>query len=153
MREKTREKEPKKENLARDFVKECKQKFGDRLKCVVLFGSRAKGKAERYSDWDFLVIAEDLPQRRPDRIKSFRDIKHSIVKKYSETISPVSYEPRELVRGPINPLMFGILTGYKVLYGREFWKDYLRSLRNKLKDRNPIYIEEGREWKVKKMIH
>jgi predicted nucleotidyltransferase len=30
--------------------------FGDRIKDVILFGSRAWGKPHRWSDWDFLVV-------------------------------------------------------------------------------------------------
>ncbi|MDX2135140.1 MAG: nucleotidyltransferase domain-containing protein [Saprospiraceae bacterium] len=30
--------------------------FGDRVKDVILFGSRAWGKPHRWSDWDFLVV-------------------------------------------------------------------------------------------------
>lgn len=30
--------------------------FGDRIKDVVLFGSRAWGKPTRWSDWDFVVV-------------------------------------------------------------------------------------------------
>jgi len=30
--------------------------FGDRIKDVILFGSRAWGKPTRWSDWDFVVV-------------------------------------------------------------------------------------------------
>lgn len=35
--------------------------LGDDLVAVVLFGSRARGEADSQSDWDLLVIAENLP--------------------------------------------------------------------------------------------
>lgn len=41
--------------------------LGDRLVCVVLFGSRARGDHRAESDWDLLVIAEGLPQHLLDR--------------------------------------------------------------------------------------
>jgi len=31
-------------------------KFGDKIKDVILFGSRAWGKPHRWSDWDFVVV-------------------------------------------------------------------------------------------------
>lgn len=37
------------------------------LVAVVLFGSRARGEAREASDWDFLVIARDLPERTLER--------------------------------------------------------------------------------------
>ena len=39
------------------------QELGDRLLAVVLFGSRAREDARKTSDWDVLVIAEDLPEK------------------------------------------------------------------------------------------
>ncbi len=33
--------------------------FGDRIKDVILFGSRAWGKPHRWSDWDFLVVIRE----------------------------------------------------------------------------------------------
>lgn len=36
--------------------------LGKNLKAIVLFGSRASGTAGKYSDFDVLVIAEDLPE-------------------------------------------------------------------------------------------
>lgn len=44
-----------------------RQALGDRLIAVVLFGSQARGEATEYSDWDLLVIAEDLPEKPLDR--------------------------------------------------------------------------------------
>jgi predicted nucleotidyltransferase len=41
--------------------------LGDDLVAVVLFGSRARGEGHEGSDWDFLVIARDLPERTLER--------------------------------------------------------------------------------------
>ena len=38
-----------------------KEKLGDNLKDVILFGSRAYGKAHAYSDYDFLIILREMP--------------------------------------------------------------------------------------------
>ena len=32
------------------------EQFGDKIKDVILFGSRAWGKPTRWSDWDFVVV-------------------------------------------------------------------------------------------------
>ena len=44
-----------------------RQALGDRLLAVVLFGSQARGEATESSDWDLLVIAEELPDKPLDR--------------------------------------------------------------------------------------
>lgn len=41
--------------------------LGEQLIAVVLFGSRARGEADETSDWDVLLIAEDLPAGRLKR--------------------------------------------------------------------------------------
>ena len=40
-----------------------REQLGSRLIALVLFGSRARGDSEDSSDWDFLLIAEDLPRK------------------------------------------------------------------------------------------
>jgi predicted nucleotidyltransferase len=44
-----------------EFVEACKEKFGENLVSIVLFGSRVKGYARRDSDYDLLIIARNLP--------------------------------------------------------------------------------------------
>jgi predicted nucleotidyltransferase len=41
--------------------------LGEKLVAVVLFGSRARGEATEDSDWDLLVIADELPERFMER--------------------------------------------------------------------------------------
>lgn len=43
------------------LVAALKQRLGDRLLALVLFGSRARGTARPDSDWDVLAVASDLP--------------------------------------------------------------------------------------------
>jgi predicted nucleotidyltransferase len=46
-----------------EAVAALKRGLGDNLIAVALFGSRARGDANWDSDWDFLVIARELPER------------------------------------------------------------------------------------------
>ena len=41
--------------------------LGRRLVAVVLYGSRARGKAREASDWDLFIIAMDLPKQLWER--------------------------------------------------------------------------------------
>ena len=54
-------------NPAYQAVDALRGTFGDRLVAVVLFGSRARGDARETSDWDLLVIAEELPENLFER--------------------------------------------------------------------------------------
>jgi uncharacterized protein len=50
-----------KPNIPELIVEALKNALGEKLVAVVLFGSRARGEAAMESDWDFLIIAHDLP--------------------------------------------------------------------------------------------
>jgi uncharacterized protein len=50
-------------DMASLVVEALCQGLGDRLLAVVLFGSRARGDANQTSDWDMLVIAQNLPEK------------------------------------------------------------------------------------------
>jgi predicted nucleotidyltransferase len=49
--------------LLPELVAALKAGLGENLIAVALFGSRARGDADENSDWDFLVIARNLPER------------------------------------------------------------------------------------------
>jgi predicted nucleotidyltransferase len=44
-----------------------REQLGERLIAIVLFGSRARGEADAGSDWDLLLIADELPRKAFDR--------------------------------------------------------------------------------------
>jgi predicted nucleotidyltransferase len=46
-----------------EVIAALKNGLGENLIAVALFGSRARGDASENSDWDFLVLARDLPER------------------------------------------------------------------------------------------
>jgi hypothetical protein len=48
----------------RIFRRDAEQALGDRVKEVILFGSRARGNARRNSDYDVAVVVNDLVDRR-----------------------------------------------------------------------------------------
>lgn len=137
--------------VERKFVKRCKEKFGEDLMCIVLYGSRAKGTATEQSDWDFLVVTRGLPGKISERQKAFIGIKREILREQSETISVIPLTPEEL-EGRISPIIYGILTGHRVLLGEEYWKGYLDSIRPKIKDKKPIYIGDEREWNLAEIV-
>lgn len=57
--------------------------FGDEIKEVILFGSRAKGTASEDSDYDFLIILKSTPDWKTERKISdvcyLADLKHNIL--------------------------------------------------------------------------
>lgn len=63
---KTRSRDQIRETLA-PVTTALREQLGDRLVAVVLFGSRARNEAGIDSDWDLLLIADELPQKAFDR--------------------------------------------------------------------------------------
>jgi hypothetical protein len=55
-------------------VQALRTALGDKLVAIVLFGSHARGEASEASDYDLLVIAEDLPARLFDRYLRLKQI-------------------------------------------------------------------------------
>jgi predicted nucleotidyltransferase len=136
-----------------EFLKKCKEKFGDNLISIILFGSYARETATEYSDVDLLIIAKNLPKRRIERYKIIRDIILDFIYEYEINISPILIRPEELSHKNISPLIYGILTGYKVIYDKDnFWKNYLERIKPIIKEKKPVFIDEEKEWKIADLI-
>ena len=65
------------------FVKVLKEKYGDKIHRIILFGSTARGEAEEESDIDVLVIADGVTQKEVSKVA------FQILLKYGEVISPI----------------------------------------------------------------
>ncbi len=134
----------------KEFVEKCKERFKEKLVSVIFFGSRVKGYAKEDSDYDLLIIAKDLPGIK-ERFSLVEDLEDEIWKKYGIKISSILVEPEEIFE-PVNPLLFGVLTGYKVLFGEEAFRENLKKSKEWIEKMNPIYVEGEKEWEVKKLI-
>ena len=69
------------------FIKEVEEtlsaKFGDNIRKVLLYGSRARGDAGPDSDYDILVVVEECPDWRMRKEISFAcydlDLKYDVI--------------------------------------------------------------------------
>jgi len=69
-------------NILNEISNKLKEKFGDKVKKIVLFGSYARGDYQEHSDIDILIIVED------DRIeKDVRRVVYSFIPKVDRPIS------------------------------------------------------------------
>ncbi len=78
------------------IVSGLREGLGGDLVAVVLFGSRARGEAREGSDWDFLVVARDLPGGTLER--AFR-LKKMLPPPYRGEASLLAKTPEEFVAG------------------------------------------------------
>jgi len=136
-------------DIENKIVEELKKFFGDKLASIVLFGSQARGTANEHSDIDLVVIAKGIPSdwRKQDEVirevrwsEGLSDLPISIILK-----SPYSVKS---ILNTIQPLLFGILKSYKILYDLEdFFEKQAKIYRKNMKDWKVIEIGD-QVWEV-----
>lgn len=132
-------------NVEDKVVELAKEHFGKNLMCVLLFGSRARGTARDDSDYDFLIITKK-------KVESPEFWKEVFL---FETRTGVSIDVIVVDEGslkPTNPLLWGVLTGYRVLYGEKEWKRLLSKLKRKIKELKPKLVEGASSWEIAQLI-
>jgi hypothetical protein len=134
-----------------EFIEACKKKLGENLISIIFFGSRVKGYARKDSDYDLLIIAKNLPDIK-ERFNLLEEEESEIWDKYKIKISSLLLEEEEIF-SPVNPLLFGVLSGYKVLFGGENFKKNLQQAKTWIEEMNPIYVEGEEGWRIKELIN
>ncbi|MFN3531175.1 MAG: nucleotidyltransferase domain-containing protein [Candidatus Brocadia sp.] len=72
-----------------EFVTILRQRFGPRIKEIILFGSKVRGSNEKYSDIDILIVLDSLSweiKKTISQIAAQENIKHNVL------ISTVRYD-------------------------------------------------------------
>ena len=132
-------------NVENRVVELAREHFGKNLECVLLFGSRARGTARDDSDYDFLIITKKKVES-PEFWKGIF---------LFETRTGVSIDVIVVDEGslkPTNPLLWGVLTGYRVLYGEKEWKRLLSKLKKKIRELKPKLVEGASSWEIAQLI-
>ena len=115
--------------------------YKDRLVTLAVFGSVGRGVQRPDSDIDILIVAEDLPHGRMQRVAEFAAVeqkldplldmmrkRHGIM----TSLSPVFKMRSEVLQGSL--LFLDMLDDARLLYDRDrFFSRYLEALREKLK--------------------
>lgn len=114
------------EDIPEAVVQDLRAGMGDDLVAVVLYGSRARGEAADGSDWDFLAIAEGLPDgpmARPAYVRK------RLVSSSGNRVSVLAKLPAQM-GGPPAALHLDIAFDGEILYDPEgFASRHLASLR------------------------
>lgn len=105
------------------LIQALTDKYGSRLKTVVLFGSQARGEARPDSDHDIFVVIEDLPVDPVKRQREVRSVLLSILDKLPGSISFVSKTPEE-VNHSLTGVLLDICVDGICLYGDSFFETY-----------------------------
>ena len=70
------------EKAVDEFVQKLKEKFGDRVESIIVFGSYARGESKEESDIDVLIIGDI-------KLDDVIDVAYPIFLKYGVYISPI----------------------------------------------------------------
>ncbi len=87
------------------FLEEMRQRLGDHLKQVILFGSRARGDFTLDSDYDCLVLVDEVSPTIKDMIY---EITGDILYTHSEVFSVVPVAEKKYHQERYEPLFINI---------------------------------------------
>jgi predicted nucleotidyltransferase len=126
-------------------VTALQQSLGDDLVALVLFGSRARGDARPDSDWDLLLIAENLPASPWQRSQHILAL---LPQAWRHRVTILAHTATEWF-GRVTPLALDIALDGMILYDnpRYLLPTRLADLRQQLRQRGLArrQIDEG-EW-------
>ncbi|WP_291998928.1 nucleotidyltransferase domain-containing protein [Caldivirga sp.] len=115
--------------------------YGDNLVSFIVYGSVARGTARRDSDLDMLIIFEELPKSRFERIRIFERAEDEIqplldelmVRGYVVALSPILKTREEASR--FTPLYLDMTEDAVIVYDKgEFFEGVLNRLIKRLRE-------------------
>jgi predicted nucleotidyltransferase len=119
------------EEILNQVVAALRTALGDRLMAVVLFGSQARGEAREDSDWDVLVIAEELPEDPLERGHLLRQL---LPIPCRVAISFLARTPQEF-EGHLSSLYLDIALDGQILYDpKGYAEERLSTLRRRIEE-------------------
>lgn len=118
-------------SIESETVNALRDRFGEGLVSVVLFGSRPQGRALPHSDYDLLIIVSD---NITEKERSVRRHLEEIMVKHQVPLETVTLSKDELsfMIKTRFPLLLGVLLGYKVLYDKMGVKQILKRLEKEI---------------------
>lgn len=125
----------------------CKERYGERLISLAVFGSVGRGTPRPDSDIDLLLIVKDLPIGRIARMKEFAAIETTLgmATKGCIELSPVFKTPEEIAHG--SPLLLDMVEDTRLLFDRDdFFKSALENLKERLQKLGARRIWQGNVW-------
>ena len=128
-------------DIYKPLINQLKKAFGNLLKTVVLFGSRARGKAKQDRDHDIFLVIENLPIDPLRRQKEVRTAIWDIPIR----INTIAKTPEE-VDSNLTPLLLEICVDGICLYGEDYFEPYRKKAMKALKHAGLKRKRVGREW-------
>lgn len=80
------------DRIIREFARELRSQLGDRIKKIILYGSRARGDFWEVSDFDVIALVDKRTKEVEDKIL---DIEGKILDQYSVLICSIACSTRD----------------------------------------------------------
>ena len=116
-----------------DLVDAFTQRFGERLKLLVLFGSQSRGEAHPGSDHDVFALIEDLPQDPLERRRAVMTPLLPVLFQLPERLSIIAKTPQEFSHR-LTPLVVDVCMDGISLFGHEYFETVRRQVAQTLLD-------------------
>ncbi len=135
------------------LIESLKDKYGDRLVSVVLFGSVARGEARKDSDIDLIIVIDGLPKSKIKRQEGFIEVENKLMdtfenfleKGYFVDISPILRTPEEISKIP--PILLDVVEDGILLYDRnDFFKKIIEKIKGRLNELGSKRVRIGKRW-------
>lgn len=113
------------------LIDSLRERFGSRLKLIVLFGSRSRGEARPESDHDFFLVIEDLPT---DPLARHRTVTAALLDHLLDLppgISLIAKTPEEIT-GELTPLLIDVFSDGICLFGEAQFSELQHSITSAL---------------------
>lgn len=91
-----------KDKVLQIFLRKLKENFGSNVKRVILFGSRARGDFEEFSDYDLLVVFKKLSKEVKD---SLIEIEGEMLYEYGAVFSAFPLSEADLKKMKFEPFL------------------------------------------------
>ena len=145
--------EKEKKHIYKQLVHECRNKYGEDLVTVSVFGSVARNTHTQFSDIDLLIIVRDLPRGRMNRIRDFEAVEKSLKPVLNEAkqqgwdthLSTLLKTPEDVALGGY--IYLDMVDDAVILYDKNgFFRDFLTGYKQKLENYNARKIPYKGAW-------
>lgn len=94
-----------KDKLIETFTDNLRREFGDKLRKIILFGSRARGDHTKDSDYDFILIFDAVTKELKERL---HEIKADMLLKYDMVITAIPYTNEDVEKRRFQPFLLNV---------------------------------------------
>ncbi|NVM53203.1 MAG: nucleotidyltransferase domain-containing protein [Candidatus Helarchaeota archaeon] len=130
-------------NLILLTIMKFKEKFGENLLSLGIFGSVSRNMARSSSDLDLLIIFNTLPNSMGERlrllleIENNKEIQNELAFLNSKTIFPrFNYHPIRESELQVTPLLIDASFDMKIIYDNETLENFLFEVKKKIRELN-----------------